>query len=72
MAFPNLRSDNNLIAFNRRLQELGWDLPVSGNEPGCRTVALGCPAISLFLVPLHIVFVTHCVPCDVALYPLTM
>jgi hypothetical protein len=29
MAFPNLRSDNSLIAFNRRLQELGWDLPVS-------------------------------------------
>jgi hypothetical protein len=28
MAFPNLRSDNSLIAFNRRLQELGWDLPV--------------------------------------------
>lgn len=26
MAFPNLRSDNSLIAFNRRLQELGWDL----------------------------------------------
>lgn len=28
MAFPNLRSDNSLIAFNRRLQELGWDLKV--------------------------------------------
>lgn len=30
MAFPNLRSDNSLIAFNRRLQELGWDLKVCG------------------------------------------
>ena len=26
MAFPNLRSDNNLIAFNRRLEECNWDL----------------------------------------------
>lgn len=26
MAFPNLRNDNNLIAFNRKLQECGWDL----------------------------------------------
>lgn len=31
MAFPNLRSDNSLIAFNRRLQELGWDLRVSND-----------------------------------------
>jgi hypothetical protein len=32
MAFPNLRSDNSLIAFNRRLQELGWDLKVGCGE----------------------------------------
>jgi hypothetical protein len=32
MAFPNLRSDNSLIAFNRRLQELGWDLKVGGQR----------------------------------------
>ncbi|WIA41568.1 hypothetical protein OEZ86_008933 [Tetradesmus obliquus] len=32
MAFPNLRSDNSLIAFNRRLQELGWDLPAWKRE----------------------------------------
>lgn len=35
MAFPNLRSDNSLIAFNRRLQELGWDLRVGGVCEGC-------------------------------------
>ena len=36
MAFPNLRSDNSLIAFNRRLQELGWDLKVCAVEGGGR------------------------------------
>ncbi|KAF6258518.1 kinase-like domain-containing protein [Scenedesmus sp. NREL 46B-D3] len=32
MVFPNLRSDNSLVAFNRRLQELGWDLPAWKRE----------------------------------------
>jgi hypothetical protein len=50
MAFPNLRSDNSLIAFNRRLQELGWDLPVS-----CDTshVARRCCCTCLSCKPLH-------------------
>ncbi|KIY91357.1 Serine/threonine-protein kinase stt7, chloroplastic [Monoraphidium neglectum] len=26
MAFPALRSDNGVIAFNKRLKECGWDL----------------------------------------------
>lgn len=44
MAFPNLRSDNQLIAFNRRLQELGWDLKVGhvAQQGGGHTVLVLC------------------------------
>lgn len=41
MSFPNLRSDNNLIAFNRRLETFQWDLTAWRK--------VGRPAFFLFL-----------------------